>query len=223
MFWSIFFLLSVIALVVLPLVIFFYLFIYKPRHLRWGVSKEEIESELPGDSIIPESRICSTRGITIKAKPYEIWQWIVQMGQSRAGFYSHDFFANMVGSKIKSLNEIKQEFQNLNVGDIILGHPEMGWIVEAIIKNEYLVLRAADLKKKGSAYIDEPPHFDFIWIFALKKINEESTRLIVREKYNYKNFGLVSILVELTAFISFIMTKKMMKGIKKRAEKNNSI
>jgi hypothetical protein len=38
-----------------------------------------------------------THAATINAPPEEVWPWLVQMGQGRAGFYSHDRLERLVG------------------------------------------------------------------------------------------------------------------------------
>ena len=59
--------------------------------LRWGAEASEIDAELPGDELIGNPTIVTTRAITFHASPEAIWPWLVQMGQDRGGLYSYDW------------------------------------------------------------------------------------------------------------------------------------
>ena len=46
----------------------------RPWMLRWGATREEIARDLPGDDIIPDAELQSTRAITIDAPSALVWQ-----------------------------------------------------------------------------------------------------------------------------------------------------
>ena len=91
-----------IAIVITGLV-FIYLFIIRPWHLKWGATKDEINLELPGDSIVTQPDFNATRGIVIHSIHELIWRWIIQIGSKRAGWYSIDWMDN---AGIKSSEKI---------------------------------------------------------------------------------------------------------------------
>ena len=97
---------------------------WRPRMLRWGTEGDEATEPLPGDDLVPNPRVQSTRAITIDAPPERVWPWIVQMGIYRAGFYTHDrverlmFHARYVEGK-HSATRIHPELQDLKVGDLV--------------------------------------------------------------------------------------------------------
>ncbi len=70
------------------------------RWLCWGVTDGERDLGLPGDELIANPDLIATRAITIRASVDEVWPWIAQLGQGRGGFYSYDFFENLVGCDI---------------------------------------------------------------------------------------------------------------------------
>src|SRR5947209_19838452 len=72
-----------------------YLRFYRPWHSRWGATDEEVALAMPGDEAIKRPTFNVTRAITMKARPEEIWPWIVQIGVGRAGFYSYDLLDNL--------------------------------------------------------------------------------------------------------------------------------
>ena len=57
----------------------------------------------------------------------------------------------------------------------------------------------------------------FTWSFVLRDGPNGSTRLIVRERYAYKR-PWARFLVEPTEVVSFLMSQKMLRGIRDRAE-----
>src|SRR5690349_20937318 len=72
-----------------------YLGLLWPWLNRWGATDAELAMPLPGDELAPVAT--STRAITIAAPAGEVWQWLVQVGQDRAGFYSYEWLGNLVG------------------------------------------------------------------------------------------------------------------------------
>lgn len=52
--------------------------LYRPWHLRWGATPEEVASNLPGDEVLPDAQCRTTRAITIEAPPERVWPWLVQ-------------------------------------------------------------------------------------------------------------------------------------------------
>ncbi len=97
---------------------------WRPSMLRWGTEGDEAIEPLPGDDLVPEPRVQSTRAITIDAPPERVWPWIVQMGIHRGGFYTHDrverlmFRARYVEGN-HSATRIHPELQDLAVGDLV--------------------------------------------------------------------------------------------------------
>ena len=72
-----------------------YLRFIRPWQLRWGATDEEVACSLPGDDVVQHATFNATRGVTIQARPEEIWPWVVQMGINRAGWYSYDWIDNL--------------------------------------------------------------------------------------------------------------------------------
>ena len=73
---------------VLLLVVFYWMGIH-PWMTNWGSTAAERQMALPGDDLNPDRTGQSTQAITISAPSDVVWQWLVQVGQDRAGFYSY--------------------------------------------------------------------------------------------------------------------------------------
>ena len=60
------------------------------RLLDYGSTPSEAAHRLPGDELLPDADLVATRAITIGAPPSDVWPWLVQIGNGRAGAYSYD-------------------------------------------------------------------------------------------------------------------------------------
>lgn len=186
------------------------------RMLRWGATRDELRLVVPGDDLLPTSNLTATRAITIAATPAEVWPWIAQLGQGRGGFYTYDWLENLVGANIHSANMIVPALQHPAVGDDIRLAPEVALRVAVVEPDRALVLRG------GIPIGNVRAPYDFTWAFALSHQLDGSTRLIVRERYAYAQRW-AALLVEPTEVVSFVMTQRMLRGIKARAERGSGV
>ncbi len=62
-----------------------------------------------------------------------------------------------------------------------------------------------------------PPPYDFSWAFVLREQPDATTRLLVRERFHYTRWWAPA-LVEPVEILSFVTSRKMLLGIKRRAE-----
>jgi hypothetical protein len=186
--------------------------VLRRRQLRWGATDKESEEQLPGDDLIPNADLAATRAITIRASADQVWPWIAQLGQGRGGFYSYDFLENLIGADIHSADRIVPELQDIHVGDEVLLGPKFGYDVAIAEPGRSLVLRG------GFPMENIAPPYDSTWAFVLRDGPDKTTRLLVRERYAYKR-PWARLIVEPTEAISFVMSQKMLRGIKSRAER----
>ena len=188
---------------------------------RWGATSEEVARALPGDDEVPHSQIASTRAISIYAPPPAVWPWLVQMGWKKAGWYSYDRIDN---DRIPSAERIIPELQGLQIGDLVPEGAEVGWTVEALEPNRLLLLTA----HAPMSGVDWVQRRDSSWLFLLDEIGPEDTRLIERSRTTLtmnehtllgkilaKRFGTL-----LLAPGDFVMARRQMQGIKRRAERD---
>jgi hypothetical protein len=192
-----------------------YILLARPRQLRWGATGQESGEPLPGDDLIADPDLTATRAITVRAPAGRVWPWIVQLGQGRGGFYSYDFLENLVGCDIHSTDRVVPEWQDVGVGDEVRLAPQVGLTVAYVEQGRSLVLRG------GVPMGDSAPPYDFTWAFVLKGEPDGSTRLLVRERYGYTRRW-AWLLVEPAAAVSFMMSQRMLRGIRDRAEATRS-
>jgi hypothetical protein len=206
-----------------------YLLVIRPWHINWGATDEDVRKRLPGDDLVPHPTLESTRAVTIRAPAEEVWRWLVQLGQDRGGFYSYDRLENLAGAEIHNVERIVPEMQHLKVGDFVpmapveWGVPTGGFTVVAIEQERTIVWRQGwpeDLENLSSSEAQGKG----TWAFVLEKIDEGTTRLILRERSGHKP-RMRDVLFNYLFMERqhFIMERRMLRGIKERAERAQAL
>jgi hypothetical protein len=189
-----------------------YILLVRRWQLRWGATDQESDGSLPGDDLIANPDLTATRAITVPVAAEQVWPWIAQLGQGRGGFYSYDALENLVGCHIHSADQIVPQWQTITIGDQVKLHPEVGLDVAVVEQGRALVLRG------GVPLGTVPAPYDFTWTFVLRERSDGTTRLLVRERYGYTQRW-APLLVEPVAVVAFVMTQRMLRGIRDRAER----
>jgi hypothetical protein len=192
----------------------------RPRLLGWGATRQERRQPLPGDDLVP-ARWQTTRGITICAPPDEVWPWLVQMGYGRGGWYSYDWLERRVGAgefaEGGSARRVIPELQPLAVGDTVALSPAGGLTVAVLDPARALVLHyRMSLLTAAPACEEDRAIFDWTWAFVLTAVDEDSCRLLVRVRADYRPQWLLPLLPFLLEPAHFIMERKMLTTIKQR-------
>ena len=181
--------------------------IYRSWHLRWGATPAEVAGALPGDALLPRAQYRSTRAITIDAPPAAVWPWLVQVGCMRAGFYSNDLLDNLGHP---SATTIVPGLQQLVIGQRVPMSPgpdpsdRTAFTVKSFAVSEWLLWSKPDST----------------WAWRLTSAGPGQTRLVTRIRAVYDGqrpltalFGML-----LMEFGDFAMLRRMLRGIKVRAE-----
>jgi hypothetical protein len=188
----------------------------RTRLLHWGATPAEVAAPLPGDDVLPDADVVATRAITIDATKADVWPWLAQLGQGRGGLYSYDALENLVGCDMRSSDVIVPEWQDVAVGDEVRLHPEVALAVVRVDPGHALVLRGA--VQAGAT----PAPYDFTWAFVVLDAPCGQTRLVVRERYAYLRAS-AALLVEPVSVVSWFMSRRMLRGIKLRAEQASDV
>lgn len=183
------------------------------KHRRLGVSAAEAARPLPGDELLPGATVQNDRARTIDAPAWEVWPWLAQLGQTKAGFYSFEVLENAVGAEIRGTDHVVPAWQEVAVGDTVALAPDVALTVALVEPGRHLVLTSAG----GAA----PPDmaFDFTWAFALlpaaapgRQSSVPATRLHVRERYAPHDRR-TRALLEVSSVASAIMSWQMLRRI----------
>jgi hypothetical protein len=186
-----------------------------PWHRHWGTTPAERAMALPGDPFMRQPAFELMHGVSIDAPPEHVWRWLVQLGQDRGGFYSYDWLERLFGADIRNVDELRPEWQHRAAGDFVraaqrgylgglLGQ-ELGWYVAEVEPNRTLVLHG--------------------WgTFVLQGTDGGGTRLLIRSTFGNRRFPVWAAAISFTTFElpHFIMERRMLLGIKQRAERARS-
>lgn len=186
----------------------------RPWFLRWGATSAELKQSLPGDEIVDRPMSGCTRAITINAPPEKVWPWIAQIGQGRAGFYSYTWLENLIGCQIVNADRIHPEWQDPKPGDVVRMHPKAPPIPVSFVHPGYALVLGA---QSGPA----TPGFPSIsWAFIVESAGAGRTRLLLRTRSSFQpTAGQYLTNKYILEPIQFIMERRMMLGIKERAER----
>ena len=194
-------------LVILTVVAVLYWFPLRRWMDHWGTTSSDLTNAMAGDGLIAKPKFVYTMAATVNAQPEHIWPWLVQMGYQRGGLYSYDWLDRLFGFLDRpSATRILPEFQHLAVGDIIPLPRGQGYPVAIIEPRRALVL---DMRNMWG--------FDWVWQFGLYPLDEKRTRLLSRSTLRPLTIWtwLLGLFMEPAAFI---MTRRMLLGLKQRAE-----
>ena len=198
-----------------------YRFAFQPWHRTWGATKAEVEKSLPGDGLVPNPSYTTTRAVTIDASPEEVWPWLAQMGQGRGGFYSYDWLENLFGLDIQNADHVVPEWQDLEPGDTVRLAPQGQYDGQARMRVVHLEPHRSIVFGPAADTAEEFEEASRTgagtWAFVLEPMGDgEKTRLIVRTRSRpWKAPRSVFYLYDPA---HFIMERRMLLGIKRRAE-----
>lgn len=172
------------------------------RVLTWGATPAEADSRLPGDELLEQADGVATRAIWIDAPADAVWPWLAQMGPTpRGGAYTYDWIENLLGLNMHSADRVLPEFQHPEVGDTI-GYGANTMRVERVEPPHVLAWRSAD--------------GNWVWTFVLAE-RDGRTRLISRNRFHLPTLAARLGMLPMEPG-SLVMERKMLLGIKRRAE-----
>ncbi len=171
--------------------------------LNWGATSAEAQARLPGDELLEDADGVATRAITIDAPASAVWPWIAQMGPApRGGAYTYDWIENLLGLDMHSADRVLPEYQHPQVGDTV-GYGKNRMRFECIEPERVLATRSED--------------GNWVWSFVLGEQNG-MTRLISRNRFRLPSLAARIGMAPMEP-ASLLMERKMLRGIKQRAER----
>ena len=205
--------------VALTLTVAHYVEVVRPAFLDWGATANERLMALPGDDLIENATGQSTRAITIDAPTAAVWPWIAQLGQDRGGFYSFDLLENLVGCEMPTVDVLRPEKQEWQLGDRLWLYPShkgggAGFATLRTFEPERVLGFGA---RRMGAPLNAPEGGS--WTFVLQPIDASHTRLLVRGRGSPPD-TLTGLAFDWLIFdpIHFAMERRMLVGIKELAE-----
>jgi hypothetical protein len=171
--------------------------------LTWGAAADEAAARLPGDELLENADGVATRAVTIDAPPSAVWPWIAQMGPSpRGGAYTYDWIENLLGLNMHSADRVLPDYQHPQVGDEF-GYGANKMRFKIVDPEHVLATQSAD--------------GNWVWTFVLEE-QDGRTRLISRNRFRLPKLKDKIAMIPMEPG-SLIMERKMLYGIKQRAER----
>jgi hypothetical protein len=175
----------------------------RPLHTRWGASRSEVRSTMPGDDLLPVAQFVATRAISIDAPADAVWPWLVQVGFGRAGFYSYDVLDHLGRP---SASRILDEWQHLDIGDLAAPMASPPTAATSFT--------VAEIEPPTTLVWTKP---DSTWSWSLRPTDEGGTRLVTRLKVRYRWSLSALLTVPLIELGDFAMMRRMLMNLRRLA------
>jgi hypothetical protein len=185
--------------------------VYASMQVR--ATPDERGRPLAGDDLIPQSVGSVNHAITIRRPPRAVWPWLAQMGAGRAGWYSYDIIDN---GGHRSAEHILRDLQDIYVGTVFPALPGA--------KDVFVISQCEPEHSLVLSWRLPNGQYQTTWVFSLEQPQPGQTRLIVRGRVasGYRPYGLPEWLARPAGRLAhFIMQRKQLLGIARRAEAND--
>jgi hypothetical protein len=185
-----------------------YVALFRPWHMHWGATFDEVTRDMPGDSLVQDPLEVTTRAITINAWPSHVWPWLAQMGKGRGGLYSYDWLDRIFGVlDAPSSDTLIPRFQEIRAGDTIPVGGGSGWPVAIAKPPEILVL---DIREAGA---------HVTWVFQLVPRSPRQTRLVMRVRALLPTSWRLPLQLAVLDPAEFLMVRRQLIGLRDRAQR----
>lgn len=185
---------------------------------RWGADDATASARFPGDDLVPHPRWAWAHAVDVDAPAAAVWPWVAQIGADRGGFYSYELLENLVGCHVRNAQEIRPEWA-VREGDGLRLHPRVPAlpVVSVTPGESFLVHAPAD----AGAVARGEPWVAVTWLFLVEPLGRRRSRFVSRYRCATSDdlatrlqFG-----PTLVEPISFAMDRRMLLGVKRRAER----
>lgn len=190
----------------------------RPWHRGWGTTPSERSGWMshPGD--VETARFGIDRGVTIRAPAERVWPWLAQLGEDRAGFYSHGWVERALVGDVRNADSLVPAWQSRKVGELVrAARPgRLGGRVGRV---------GRDLGWRITSW--DPPRTMTLarWgTFVVRPIDDSTSRLLVHARPARAHAIAALPLAWLGLYFiepaHFVMERRMLLGIRERAERD---
>jgi hypothetical protein len=177
---------------------------------RWGATDAELRASWPRDELVDDPAYVWTNAVSIERPAAEVWPWLVQLGQGRGGLYSYDWLENLLGCDVHSVDRLVPELQQpLAVGDRVIRMCRYAPPNPVAHFEPGVALVLGDVKDSPEELAGGCARSS--WAFIVRPAGPRASRLIVRSRGRSR-------VARAQGPVQFVMQRKTMLGIKRRAE-----
>jgi hypothetical protein len=182
------------------------------RRSHWGLTAEEAARIHPGDDLIPDPDWSWTHAVAIEASARDTWPWIAQIGADRGGFYSYQWLEHLFRADLVNAERVHPEWE-LQRGDDLIVDPRLPALRVTRIEPGHWFVAS-----------DEGPHAAVSWLFLVEPTGEGRCRLVSRLRCRAS--GDLATRLRFGPWIAepigFAMDRRMLLGVKERAERSGA-
>lgn len=190
----------------------------RPARSHWGLDESTASRRHPGDDLVAEPRWGWTHGVEIEAPAEDVWPWVAQIGADRGGFYSYQWLENLAGCDVRNAEVVRPEWAH-RVGSALSLHPKAPPMsVVAMEAGRWLVAHApADPSARASGR----PWVAASWLLMVEALGADRCRFVSR----FRSACSPDLATRLengpyvAESIGFVMDRKMLLGVRERAER----
>ena len=189
---------------------------------HWGLDESSAARTLPGDDLVASPRWTWTHAVEIEASAEAVWPWVAQIGAGRGGFYSYQWLENVVGCNLANAEAIHPEWA-AHEGDPLVLHP----------KSPPLTIVDIGASPEGARWLvaqgapDEAAHAAgkswaaVSWLLYVEPLGANRCRFVSRFRSTCSDDlgSRVAFGPALLEPVGFVMDRRMLLGVKERAEK----
>jgi hypothetical protein len=147
-----------------------------------------------------------------------VWRWVAQIGADRAGFYSYQWLENLSGCGLRNADAVHQDWE-LEQGDELRLHPKVPPLrIVRLERGQFFVAHAPldeVARAKGQTWATAS------WLFAVDPLPNGRCRLLTRYRLACSPDVATRLALGPTLMepIGFAMDRRMLLGVKERAER----
>ncbi|MBI1334710.1 MAG: hypothetical protein GC165_17725 [Armatimonadetes bacterium] len=184
--------------------------IMRPFFLFRGLTPDDKRRKWPGDDEVPGAMPSGSRAITIRVPAEQLWPWITQIGQDRAGFYSYRWLENLVGARMPKVESLRPEWKNREAGQKLLMAPT----------ERFGPIAAMEIVEVRPWHHMVAKNSEGTWAFIVEQVDLKTCRFIARGTWR-PSLSWLARFFHATVFdpIHYIMVWKMLREVKRLAER----
>ncbi len=187
------------------------------RRARWGAGAAAARVH-PGDDLLADPRWGWTHAVEVAASPADVWPWLAQIGADRGGFYSYSRLENLVGCRLRNAQRAHPEWEAREGGSLSI-HPKMPPLrIISVEPGRHVLAHGAPDEAARAA---GEPWVAVTWLFQVEPLGPGRSRVVSRyrcatspDRRSRLAYG-----PALLEPIGFVMDRRMLRGIKARAER----
>ena len=195
------------------------------RRTRWGATAEEMRRHFPGDALVPRPRWQFLHAITVEAPAVAVWPWIAQVGHGRGASTRSSSWRTSRGATSRTPPPSTRSGRGWRSAT------PSGSTPRPRLSGSHSSRPATPSCYTATAWLPAPggpgrlPGVSVSWAFVVERLDGARSRLFSRYRADHGP-GVGNALSYgpwLVEPVRFVMDRRMLWGIKRRAERKQGV